>query len=234
MIENHVGIDMCCKNDSKNIVCLCNNNSDNSCSCNKHNTTTVIRNISELCWEEYPSPKESGFGHGKFCYYLSSTIADLPIRKKEKAEPHYEDMTYNVYASCNQRSIKRAKGRGISYLIFYTRYNGNLDEYRGRYFITGLFPISAKCIITELDNRFTYLSKNLIFLSIEDSICLNNNKWQEWFDIDIPTDKHGYYNLRWMSKFVKRSSQSLIDILNHFKKNSNKNKLSEYIKEPKS
>ena len=103
-------------------------------------------------WVNYPLTEEKGFGHGKFCYFISCPYSELPIRnyvKKKKPEPHYEDKSYNVYASCNQRGIMNAYRKGINYLIFYTRYQGKIQKFRGEYFITGLFPISAQTTVPD-------------------------------------------------------------------------------------
>jgi hypothetical protein len=180
---------------------------------------------------DYPSPDEEGFGHGKFCYFISCPGSKLPIRDyvyEGKPEPHYENKSYNECASCNQKGIKNAYDRGISYVIFYTRYRGKKENYRNRYFITGLFPISAQ---RDVCTRKAYMSNNPIFLSIGDSIELNDKVWQKWFKTNLPKDYRGTHNLHFMAKFVKKDSPALADILNHFKKMKNKNKIDEYINE---
>lgn len=181
--------------------------------------------------EKYPSPEEEGFGHGKFCYFISCPDSELPIRDyvyEKKLEPHYETKSYNEYASCNQSAIKNAYNRGISYIIFYTRYHGIKQNYKHRYFITGLFLISAW---KNVGTRIAYRSDSPIFLSIEDSIELNDKIWRKWFGTCLPKDYRGAHNLHFMAKFVKKGSSPLMGILNHFNKKNTRNKIDRYIRE---
>lgn len=182
-------------------------------------------------WIDYPSPEDSGFGNGKFCYFISCPDSELPIRDyvyQGKPEPHYETKSYNECARCNQRGIKNACNRGISYIVFYTRYRGKKASYKNRYFITGLFPISAW---RRTSNRIAYRSDNPIFLSIEDSMELDDRNWLKWFQNDFPKDLKGARNLRYMAKFVKKGSPALKDILSHFDKKASRNRIDEYVKE---
>jgi len=182
-------------------------------------------------WSDYPSLDQNGFGNGKFCYFVSCKLSELPIRDyfhTKKLEPHYETKTYNEHYKCNQRSIKNARRRGISYIIFYTRYRGKKEGYRNGYFITGLFPISAQ---RKVGNRIAYRSDSPIFLSVQDSLELNDKVWKKWFGEDLPKDCRNAHNLRFVAKFVERGSPALTGILNHFHKKKVKNKLDDYVKE---
>ena len=184
-------------------------------------------------WLKYPPPNDKKFGNAKLCYFISCPSSELPIRDYKylkKLEPHYEKKSYNEHASCNQRGIKNAYNRGISYLIFYTRYEGKEKKYKNRYFITGLFPISAWKKINE---RNAYLSDNPIFLSIDDSIELNDKRWRKWFKEELPVNNRGSLNLRYMAKFINKNSLALRYILKYFRNNYHKNKINEYINEIK-
>lgn len=199
--------------------------------CRKNRTKSQRKNT---IWEKYPSPEEEEFGHGKFCYFISCPGSELPIRDymyEEKPEPHYEEKSYNEYAPCNQRGIKNAYNRGISYIIFYTKYHGTKQNCKHRYFITGLFPISTR---RNLGTRIAYRSENPIFLSIEDSIELDDKIWRKWFETYLPKDYRKAHNLHFMAKFVNMGSPALMDILNHFKKKYKKNKIDKYINEIRS
>jgi len=194
----------------------------------KKSSTSEI-NIND--WKGYPPPTEEGFGHGKFCYFISCPDSKFPIRdysRKEKPEPNYETRTYNYRVACNQCGIKNAQKRGINYIIFYTRYRGKKKNFVDKYLITGLFKISSKKVI---DDRVAYHSRNPIYLSVEDSIELDDNIWKKWFDEPIPTNNKGSRNLRYMNKFVKKESKAMKDILDHFKNKKSKNKIHEYIRE---
>lgn len=184
-------------------------------------------------WRSYPKPDAEGFGHGKFCYFISCPDSKLPIRDfiyERKLEPHYETKSYNEYACCNQRSIKNACKRGISYIIFYTRYRGKESKYQNRYFITGLFPISHW---RRIKNRIAYHSENPIFLSIQDSeeLELSEKTWRKWFKEPLPRDKKGRMNMHYMAKFVTKDSLALQEILNHFERKKEHNQIEEYVKE---
>ncbi|MFX1298322.1 MAG: hypothetical protein ACFFD2_26140 [Promethearchaeota archaeon] len=195
-------------------------------------------NIKNLKWSNYPEPEGKDFGHGKFCYFISCQNSELPIRdyiKEKKPEPHYENKSYNIYASCNQRGIMNAYKMGISYFIFYTRCQGKSQKFRGKYFITGLFPIAAQTSVPDSNHgtRKAFLSDNPIYLSIEDSIKLDNKIWQKWFKESIPKDYRGAYNLHFMPKFVTRNSIALKDIMNHFNEKKTENIIDKYVNEIK-
>ena len=203
-------------------------------------------------WSDYPSPEEKGVGHGKFCYFISCPDSKLPIRDyvrlKEKLEPHYEEKSYNECAFCNQSGIRNLRKRGGSYIIFVTRYKGRIAESQSKFYITGWFPI---CKWKEINlppddwkynkhgeviykTRVAYKSDNPIFLSIDDSIELDNEKWKEWFGRNFPN------NLRYVTKFIrkdqyprrKNKNQTILEeIKNHFDamERKGKNKIKEYI-----
>jgi hypothetical protein len=200
-------------------------------SCRSERSSIIKRVEEDNEWREFPSADEDGFGHGKFCYFISCPDSELPIRDyvhKGKSEPHYETRSYNECALCNQRGIRSTYSRGISYLIFYTRYKGTKNGYRNKYFITGLFPISTQ---KKVKNRIAYRSENPIFLSIEDSMRLGNELWQKWFGKVLPKDNKGSHNLRYMTKFVKKDSPALKDVLNHFDSKKSLNRIDDYTQE---
>jgi len=202
-----------------------------TCQKEKLGSTSGIRE--DARWNQYPSPNDKGFGNGKFCYFVSCPDSKLPIRDyvyEEKLEPCYERKSYNEYRECNQRGIRNAYKRGISYFIFYTRYQGKIESHRNRYFITGLFPISAW---RKVSNRIAYYSEEPVLLSVEHAKELDDKLWNRWFGENLPKDKKGSHNLRYMAKFVEKDSLALKDILNHFEKKRNLNKIDEYVKELK-
>lgn len=187
----------------------------------------------KVTWKPYPSPEEKGFGNGKFCYFISCPKTKLPLRDyvyEKKLEPHYETRSYNECAKCNQRGIRKACYRGISYIIFYTRYQGKLENFRNKYFITGLFPISAW---RRVSNRVAYRSEEPIFLSIQDSKEIDDKLWRRWFGKALPTDNRGAHSLRYMAKFVTKDSSAMKDVISHFDSKIDLNKIDEYIEELK-
>lgn len=194
-------------------------------------------------WLDYPSPGKKGFGNGKICYFISCPKSERPIRDiyNEKREPHYENQSYNEYAFCNQRGIRNLKDRGGSYIIFVARYKGKLEDYKSKIYITGWFPLSKWKKIDDLPpeewkyneqreaiykTRVAYKSDNPIFLSIKDSIKLDDKKWGGWFKEGLPN------NLRYMTKFIN-DQNILCKIKNYFERmeSEGKNATQKYIEE---
>lgn len=170
-------------------------------------------------WTNYPSPNEKKFGNGKFCYFYSCRDVELPLRDYvKKKEPCYENQSYNEFSKCNQNIIKNAEKNGISYIIFFTKYQGNKKsdnkDYRNGYFITGLFPISAT---RKVQSRIAIKSDSSIFLSITDSIELNEKVWKEWFNEKFPTDKkRRNHNGHYMRKRLNKNDTAMKAIRSHF------------------
>ena len=201
-------------------------------------------------WLDYPSPDENGFGHGKFCYFISCPDSKLPIRdytvrkenRKEKLEPHYEEKSYNECAFCNQRGIRHLKKRRGNYIIFVTKYHGTIAKYQGNFYITGWFPISQYREILEIKrndeekiiyhSRIAYKSDNPIFLSIKDSIELSDKKWKIWFGTNLPKNMRlnpPKPQLNYFTKFLEKDSIALNEIKDCFEDKSNR--ITEYIRE---
>ncbi len=182
-------------------------------------------------WEAYPSADEDGFGHVKMCYFISCPESELPIRdyaRMGKLEPRYEEGSYNEHSSCNQSGIRNGLDRGMSFIAFYTRYEGKEEDCQGRYFITGLFPVAAR---REIDGRTAYRTEDPVFLSIEDGLELNDATWQRWFDTDVPTDTRGASNLRYMAKFLEQDTLAWRDVIDHFEQRRDRNRFDDYVAE---
>jgi hypothetical protein len=183
-------------------------------------------------WKKYPAAEDKDFGHGKFVYFICCQDSRLAVRDYKRAkriEPDYENRSYNEHAFCNQNNIRKSKKRGISYFVFITKYRGN-------YYITGWFPISywreiqkpkTKSGRTIFPTRIAFKSDKPIFLSVEDSIKVTNEKWNKWFGKNAPN------NLRHMAKFVEKNSEALEELKDYFqrKEKENRNKIEEYAKE---
>lgn len=111
-------------------------------------------------------------------YYSDSVSEEYPIRditKLGKFEPHYEDGTFNVCRSCNQRFLNRALKDGISHIFFFTKYHGYFRNYRDKYFITGFFEIGKTCLIHQQKKpiRKAVIASRRKFLKISDALELS-------------------------------------------------------------
>jgi hypothetical protein len=60
---------------------------------------------------------------------------------------------------------------------------------------------------------------------------LNDKTWRKWFEEALPRDRKDRLNLRWMAKFVRHGSLALQEILDHFERKKEHNRIEEYIKE---
>lgn len=119
---------------------------------------------------------------GKICYYISGKSVVLPIRDLLnelgggcKREPNYETETYNYYKSCNQRSLKSALNRGVSEILFVTRYNGVSKSYQNKYFITGMYKIGWTGTIS---GRLFVKASKMAFVSVEDAYEITPARWK--------------------------------------------------------
>lgn len=163
---------------------------------------------------------------------------------KKKPEPHYETSSYNACAFCNQSGIRTLEKRGASYIAFVTKYQGTIAKHQGKFFITGWFPITEYKKIPETKYnrkgktiytwRIAYKSNNSIFLSIEDSLELSDERWKRWFGANLPrnTSRHPPKpQLNYLTKFLKKDSTALNEVKAHFLQK--RNRVTEYVREIK-
>ena len=125
-------------------------------------------------WTKYISTNSSSYLDWYFCDRKS---VDYPLRDvsgRKKMEPHYEDETFNVCASCNQRYLNKAIKDGERYVFFFTKYNGRNNvlkkKFGKKYCITGYFEIGkTKRVNWGDDWGYAIQSKKSCFYSMEDS-----------------------------------------------------------------
>mgnify|MGYP001175542264 CR=1 FL=1 len=141
---------------------------------------------------------------GKICYFTCGHSFDLPIRDVLnenrtgfKKEPSYETATYNFFTNCNQPSLASAVGRGVSHILFLTKYRGLKKQYVGRYFITGSFEIGW---IGETLGRTFVKAEKMMFTRIEDAFEITPERWTR---IHPTTNRSELMNLRYCIQTVK-------------------------------
>ena len=166
-------------------------------------------------WTKYISTNSSSYLDWYFCDRKS---VDYPLRDvsgRKKMEPHYEDETFNVCASCNQRYLNKAIKDGERYVFFFTKYNGQnkvlKKKFGKKYCITGYFEIGkTKRVNWGDDWGCAIQSKKSCFYSMEDSYELKKMK----------RDKHGRLNARYAKKHLNEDDTK--KILKHFSGKRNK------------
>ena len=132
------------------------------------------KKFTPLKWIRY-----SGNGTGYLDnYYCDPRAEDFPIRDlrdvkgRNKKEPHYEDLTFNQFARCNQIFLNAALKRGNSYIFFFTRYNGLNKEWKGKYLITGYYKLKSKTWIEHNKPRWAVKGAEGKFVHVQDSFPL--------------------------------------------------------------
>lgn len=125
--------------------------------------------------EKYSSKTKSSYLDWYFSDTSSEKYLVRNITKLGKPEPHYEDGTFNVCSSCNQRFLNRALMDGISHIFFFTKYHGSFRNYRNKYFITGFFEIEKTCLIYQPKKpiRIAAIASRMKFLKISDALELS-------------------------------------------------------------
>lgn len=221
--------------------------------CKPKKSNKIENPSKDIKWLDYKSPDENGFGYGKFCYFISCPDSKFPIRDyvyEGKLEPHYEEKSYNGYAFCNQKGIRNLKKNKVSCIVFVTKYQGTITKYQCEFYITGWFPLYKWKKIDNLHpkdwkrnkkeeviykTRIAYKSDAPIFLSIEDSIKLDDEKWKEWFRKDLPKNRNLRPPKPQLNYFTQKlDSPVLEEIKRHFEKHRENNKIDDYINEIRS
>jgi len=148
-------------------------------------------------------------------YYCDPQAEEYPIRDVTtlgKFEPHYEDGTFNVCRSCNQRYLNRALKDGVSYIFFFTRYRGIILEYKKKYYITGFFKIGETCKVHQhtRSTRKAAIASIIKFYKISDAFELSKIVKEE------------IVNARHVSKRLNEGNAK--KILKHFSKKKDQTK----------
>lgn len=167
---------------------------------------------------------------GKLCYFTCGKFSRLPIRdflneqhSGFKKEPSYETASYNYFKSCNNRSLVSAINRGVSHILFVTRYQGQIADYQGRYFITGFYEIG---LVGENFERRIYIeASKMAFTEIQNAFEVTADMWKK---ICPTTSRSELRNLRWCTQVVKGPllSEILFQLNDH-------NVVNDYIKQLK-
>lgn len=190
-------------------------------------------------WQDY-----RGAHSGLVVYVETSKQSVLPCRDQlnehDKGcmyEPNYETRTYGWESCCNPKVINGAIKAKYRYLLFLTRYEGVLREFKDKYLIHGYMRIDKiidarkrhmnrfvladegtpepECL--DLDHSYACYSEDMKFYSVEDSFVLDNAALERW-------DYKG--RLSRQMKLVAEGA-ALDEVLAHFSTKSDLN--AEYI-----
>ena len=125
---------------------------------------------SSIRWQGYRSGKE-----GYVVYYESDTESELPIRRitgtkksdHNQEDPNYETKTYGLYDCINSNLRNAFERKKYGYIFFITKYQGKLEEYDGKYLLTGYYKINATADVQKLHLR-----------ELENTTCINSRQCQ--------------------------------------------------------
>lgn len=169
-------------------------------------------------WISY-TPKRR---EGKLCYHNCTEDSELPLRDVlyESTEPNYETATYNWCDRCNQPSVRSAVNKGLSHILFITRYKGKTSAYAERYFIVGYYEIGWTA---EIEGNVAVRPKNFSFVPIEHAYEITPERWQR---INI------YGNTQYLSSLWHATQRIggdlLAEIIGQLDKH---NRVTDYLKE---
>jgi len=159
-----------------------------------------------------------GKSTGYLDWYYSDPRSILPIRDvtkrkgRNKKEPHYEKRTFNEEVRCNTRLLNGAIKKRVGFIFFYTKYEGQKKEFRGKYFITGYYKLSKitkNKIRDPKGDRYAVKANDARFFAIEDSYPLEK------------IAKKIIRNPRWI-KPKHLSESHTKSILSHFQNKTNR------------
>ena len=109
----------------KNINCNTSSKKTNECN------PPIKKNNQK--WKKYtPSLPDRSYLDWYYCDPKSEELALRDVSRNKKDEPHYEDVTFNVCASCNQRYLNKAIKDGERYIFFFTRYAGKNKKLKNK------------------------------------------------------------------------------------------------------
>lgn len=161
----------------------------------------------KINWNIYSGKENTGFLDIYFCDPRSKKypIRDVrDVKGRNKLEPHYENKTFNCFASCNQPLLRGRLNRKSSYVFFLTKYTGLINNYKNQYFITGFYKIGKTTWINDKRPRFGIIASKGKFVSIDDA---------------FPYDKlvnRRVLNSRWEKKIL--SEDKVAKLLKYFEK----------------
>ncbi|MGQ0794833.1 MAG: hypothetical protein ACT4N5_01440 [Nitrosopumilaceae archaeon] len=133
-------------------------------------------------WIRYIPKRICGYLDWYFCDPEADKYPTRDISKRNKTEPHYEDLTFNLYNKCNQPLLRGSLYRGDSHVFFFTKYKGKEGKFRNKYFITGYYEIGFQ---DKLTGHIAVRAKKGVFVKIDDAIPLetiidkikDNSRW---------------------------------------------------------
>ena len=177
-------------------------------------------------WTKYISTNSSSYLDWYFCDRKS---VDYPLRDvsgRKKMEPHYEDETFNVCASCNQRYLNKAIKDGERYVFFFTKYNGRnkvlKKKFGKKYCITGYFEIGkTKRVNWDDDWGYAIQSKKSCFYSMEDSYPLEKIDRRRYKSLRNPRGASHHLSVEDTEKILKHFSGKKNRILDYRRETKN-------------
>ncbi len=163
--------------------------------------------LTKLQWNPYfPERREGKLS----CYKCNNTKdTELPLRRVVGGwtEPNYETATYNYCGKCNQKNVRAAVNKGVSHILFVTRYYGKIRPYVRRPFIVGYYEIGWTATI---NGRTAIRPRKLSFARIEDAYEITPERWKR---INSNGKTHELESIRHAAQRV--DGNMLKEIVNH-------------------
>ena len=158
-------------------------------------------------WENYSGEEGTGFLD---VYYCDPRSKNYPVRDvrdvkgRNKLEPHYENKTFNCFASCNQPLLRGSIKRKTGYVFFFTKYTGLIKNYKNQYFVTGFYKLGKTGWINDEKPRYAVKASKGKFVAIGEA-----------FPYDKLVNKK-ILNPRWEKKIL--SKEQVETLLCYFEK----------------
>ena len=158
--------------------------------------------MSRGLWQDY-----RGKGEGVLIHLDTSKQTELPVRdvlgesgKGQQVDPSYEDKTFGLKACTNSKTLTATVKNKRRYLLFGTRYQGTIEELKGRFLIIGYMRLDRKMEVRKrhvhqwMENRvegmepdcidlevcYAFQSEEMPFYAPEDAFELTEDLMKEW------------------------------------------------------
>ncbi len=178
-------------------------------------------------WQDY-----RGKGEGVLIHLDTTKMHELPIREPLDAEgnpvlePNYETGTYGFMQCVNAKTLLSTFRNRRRYLLFGTRYQGTVEEFRGRFLIIGYMRLDKSLEVRkryshrwveqaagskspewlEMEECYAFYSEEMNFYSPQDSFELSEDLMKGW----------GYKGKITKQMKLTFSEERLQQILEHF------------------
>jgi hypothetical protein len=148
-----------------------------------------------VAWQDYRASET-----GMVVIYDTDPVSEMAIREVPEefpsevvADPNYESKTYGLYGCARTKFRSAFVKNKLRYLFFMAHYQGAREEFRGKYFVTGMYRIvktadvhkahlrylrDASCL--EEDECIALLSETAQFVALDDALPVTDEMLKQW------------------------------------------------------